>query len=84
MVLGGLVVEEGFAEQFTNLENRIKEVVERYRDFEQTKSALEARIYELEEALKTKVAAEQRYVEEKSIIGAKIEGLLSRLDQAAG
>jgi len=77
------VGEEGFAEQFTKLENRIKGVVERYRDFEQTKSALEARIYELEDALKTKVAAEQRYVEEKSIIGAKIEGLLSRLDQAA-
>ena len=77
------MVEEGFAEQFTKLENRIKEVVETYRDFAQTKSALEARIYELEEALKTKAAAEQRYVEEKSIIGAKIEGLLSRLDEAA-
>ncbi len=76
-------MEEGFAEQFTKLENRIKEVVETYRDFAQTKSALEARIYELEEALKTKAAAEQRYVEEKSIIGAKIEGLLSRLDEAA-
>ena len=75
--------EEGFAEHFTKLEDKIKEVVERYRDFGQTKSALEARIYELEDALKTKVAAEQRYVEEKSIIGAKIEGLLSRLDQAA-
>ncbi len=77
------MVEEGFAEQFTKLENRIKEVVETYRDFAQTKSALESRIYELEEALKTKAAAEQRYVEEKSIIGAKIEGLLSRLDEAA-
>jgi hypothetical protein len=74
---------QGFAEQFTKLENRIKEVVETYRDFAQTKSALESRIYELEEALKTKAAAEQRYVEEKSIIGAKIEGLLSRLDEAA-
>ncbi|MBW2174456.1 MAG: hypothetical protein JRF64_07425 [Deltaproteobacteria bacterium] len=75
--------EQSFGGQFTKLENRIKEVVETYRDFAQTKSTLEARIYELEEALKTKVAAEQRYVEEKSIIGAKIEGLLSRLDQAA-
>jgi len=77
------VEEQSFGGQFTKLENRIKEVVETYRDFAQTKSTLEARIYELEEALKTKVAAEQRYVEEKSIIGAKIEGLLSRLDQAA-
>ena len=75
--------EQSFGEQFTKLEDRIKEVVETYRDFAQTKSALEARIYELEDALKTKVAAEQRYVEEKSIIGAKIEGLLSRLDQTA-
>ena len=76
--------EEGFAEQFTKLENRIKEVVERYCNFEQTKSALEARIYELEEALKIKLAAEEQYVEEKSIIGARIEDLLGRLDQAVG
>ena len=76
--------EQSFSGQFTELEDRIKEVIETYRDFAQTKSALEARIYELEDALKTKVAAEQQYVDEKSIIGAKIEGLLSRLDQAAG
>lgn len=76
--------EQSFSGQFTELEDRIKEVIETYRDFAQTKSALEARIYELEDALKTRVAAEQQYVEEKSIIGAKIEGLLSRLDQAAG
>jgi hypothetical protein len=76
------VAEEHFAEQFDQLENKIRKVVQRSRDLEQTKSTLEAKIYELEEALKIKLAAEQRYVEEKSIIGAKIEDLLSRLDQA--
>ena len=74
--------EEGFAEHFTELEDKIKEVVQRCRDVQQMKSALETKIYELEEALKIKVAAEQKYVEEKSIIGAKIEDLLSKLDQA--
>ena len=76
------MAEEHFAEQFDQLENKIRKVVQRSRDLEQTKSTLEAKIYELEEALKIKRAAEQRYVEEKSIIGAKIEDLLSRLDQA--
>ncbi len=81
MALGGVVEEQGFDGQFTKLEVKIKEVVQRCRDLQQTKSVLEARIYELEEALKIKVAAEQEYVEEKSVIGAKIENLLSRLDQ---
>jgi hypothetical protein len=82
VALGGLVEEEGFAEHFTKLEDKIKAVVQRSRDLQQMKAALEAKIYELEEALKIKVAVEQRYIEEKSIIGAKIEDLLSRLDQA--
>jgi hypothetical protein len=81
VALGGVVEEQGFDGQFTKLEVKIKEVVQRCRDLQQTKSVLEARIYELEEALKIKVAAEQEYVEEKSVIGAKIENLLSRLDQ---
>jgi hypothetical protein len=81
VALGAVVEEQGFDGQFTKLEVKIKEVVQRCRDFQKTKSALEARIYKLEEALKIKAAAEQEYVEEKSIIGAKIESLLSRIDQ---
>jgi hypothetical protein len=45
---------------------------------------LEARIYDLEGTLKIKMADEDRYIEEKSIIGSKIESLLSSLDQALG
>lgn len=81
MILGGTVGEESFSDQFTRLEDKIREVVQRSRDLQETKSALEARIYELEEALRVKMAAERQYAEEKSIIGAKIESLLSRLDE---
>jgi chromosome segregation ATPase len=79
---GGVVDEQSIDGRFAKLEDKIRSVVHRCRDLQQTKSALEAKIYELEEALKIKVAAEQRYIEEKSVIGAKIEGLLGRLDQA--
>jgi hypothetical protein len=82
VVLGGVVAEESFAEQFAVLEDKIKKVVQRSHELQQTKNALESKIYELEEALKIRLAAEEQYVEEKSIIGAKIEGLLSRLGQA--
>lgn len=76
------MAEESFAEQFVRLEEKIKEVVQRSRELQQTKTALESKMYELEEALKIKLAAEDQYVEEKSIIGARIEDLLTRLDQA--
>ena len=76
------MAEANIAEQFLKLEDKIKEVVQRSRDLQQTKTALESKIYELEEALKVKLAAEEQYVEEKSIIAARIEDLLSRLDQA--
>ena len=76
--------EESFPGQFKKLEDKIEELIQTCRDLQQTKSELEAKIYDLEGALRTKVAAEQRHVEEKSIVQGKIEGLLSRLDQALG
>ncbi len=76
------MAEERFPGQFRNLEDKIEELVQARRNLQQTNSELEAKIYYLEEALRTKAAAEHRHVEEKLVIGEKIEGLITTLDQA--
>lgn len=76
--------EESFPGQFKNLEDKIEGLVQTYRGLHQTKSELETQVSDLERVLKNKVAAEERYVEEKSVVRARIEDLLSRLDQVLG
>ncbi|MCK4487605.1 MAG: cell division protein ZapB [Desulfobacterales bacterium] len=76
--------EDSFPGQFKRLEDKTEELIQTCRDLQETKSELEAKIYDLEGALRTKVAAEQEHVEERSMVRSKIEGLLSRLDQALG
>ncbi len=76
--------EDSFPVQFKKLEDRIEELIQTCRDLQQTKSELEAKIYDLEGALRTKAAAEQEYVEEKSMVRSKIDDLLSKLDQVLG
>jgi len=78
------VGEENFPGQFKNLEDKIEGLVQTYRDLHQTKSGLEARVSDLEGVLKDKVVAEEQYSEEKSVVRAKIEDLLGRLDQVLG
>ncbi|TET83049.1 cell division protein ZapB [candidate division TA06 bacterium] len=79
-----MVEEDSFPGQFKKLEDRIEELIQTCRDLQQTKSELEAKTYDLEGALRTKVAAEQEYVEEKSMVRSKIDDLLSKLDQVLG
>jgi hypothetical protein len=76
------VEEERFPGKFRNLEDKIEELVQACRSLQQTNSELEAKIYYLEEALKAKAAAEHQHVEEKLVIGEKIEGLITTLDKA--
>ena len=76
--------ESGFPEQFEKLEDKIEELVQTCRDLQQAKSELEAKIDDLEGLLRGKVAAEQEYVEEKSMVRSKVDNLLSRLDQVLG
>jgi chromosome segregation ATPase len=75
------VEENSFPGQFKKLEDKVGELVQTCRDLQEKKSELEAKIYDLEGALRTKVTAEQQYVEEKSTIQGKIDDLVSRLDQ---
>ncbi|MBE9582808.1 MAG: cell division protein ZapB [Proteobacteria bacterium] len=76
--------EDSFPGQFKKLEDRIEELIQTCRDLQQTESELKAKIHDLEGALKAKVAAEQEYAEEKSMVRSKIDDLLSRLDQVVG
>jgi len=78
------VEEESFPEQFKKLEDRIEQLVQTCRGLQQAKSELEAKIHDLEGALKAKLATEQQYKEEKSMIRLKIDDLVSRLDQVIG
>ena len=76
--------EDNFPGQFEKLEARIEELIQTCRDLRQTESSLEAKIHDLEGALKVKTDAEQDYAEEKSMVRTKIDDLLSRLDQVVG
>lgn len=73
--------EDGFPGQFKKLEDKIETLVRTCRDLQHNKSELEAKIYDLEGSVKARVAAEQEYAEEKSMIRSKVDDLLSRLDQ---
>ena len=76
--------EESFPGQFKRLEDKIEDLIQTCRHLQQTESELEAKIYELEGALKAKVAAEQEYAGERSVVRSRIDDLLSRLDQVLG
>jgi hypothetical protein len=72
---------ESFPEQFKKLEHKIETLVRTCGDLKQSKSELEAKVGDLEQALKAKVASEERYAEEKTIIRGKVGDLLGKLDQ---
>ncbi len=76
--------EESFPEEFKKLEDKIDDLIQTCRHLQQSESELEAKIYELGGPLKAKVAAEQEYAEERSMVRSRIDDLLSRLDQVLG
>ena len=73
--------EESIPQQFKKLEEKVGQLVETCRDLQRGKAGLEAKIRSFQEALETKEAVEQHYVEEKRVIRSKIDDLVSRLDQ---
>jgi phage host-nuclease inhibitor protein Gam len=78
-------VEQGsIPEQFRKLEEKVGQLVQRCQDLQRHKAELEAKISDSQAALKTKDAAEQQHMEEKTMIRSKIDNLLSRLDQVVG
>jgi septation ring formation regulator EzrA len=74
--------EQTIPQQFKKLEEKVGQLVQTCHDLQHSNVALQAKIRDLEEALKTKDASEQHYMEEKTMIRSKIDNLVSRLEQA--
>jgi hypothetical protein len=68
-------------EQFLRLEERVERLVSACHDLREAKAALEVRVVDLEQRLKTKDLAEQGYLEEKSTIRTRVDNLLNKLDE---
>lgn len=69
--------------QFQTIETRLDALLQICKDKDDQNKELSLRIEQLEEELRTKVEAEQRYTEEKALIRSKVDQLLMRLDEIA-
>ena len=69
--------------QFQTIESRLDALIQICKDKDKQNKELSLRIEKLEEELRTKVEAEQKYVEEKALIRSKVDQLLMRLDEIA-
>ena len=69
--------------QFETIEKRLDALIQICNDKDNLNKELNLRIEKLEEELRTKVEAEQRYAEEKALIRSRIDQLLMRLDDIA-
>ena len=69
--------------QFETIETRLDALIQICKDKDNQNKELIRRIEKLEEELRTKVEAEQKYVEEKALIRSRIDQLLMRLDDIA-
>ena len=79
--MGFMVDEEGFAEQFKKLEDRVEELVRMCNELQNTKAELGKKVEKLEKSLAAKDESEQGYLEERSMIRSRMDSLLGKLDQ---
>jgi phage regulator Rha-like protein len=77
------VDDQGLISQFQTIESRLDALIQICKEKDNLNKELSLRIEKLEEELRTKVEAEQRYVEEKALIRSKVDQLLIRLDEVA-
>jgi len=73
--------QDSIPEHFARLEDKVGQLVDRCQTLERAKADLEAKVRNLEEVVRSKDAAEEQHVEEKTMIKSRIDHLLSRLDQ---
>jgi uncharacterized protein YfcZ (UPF0381/DUF406 family) len=66
-------------EQFEEIERKVDRLIEVCRSYEATNLELKEKIKNLQEELRGKAEAEERYAEEKALIRSKVDGLLVRL-----
>ena len=75
--------DQSLIDQFQSIESRLDALIQICRDKDNQNKELSRRIEKLEEELRTKVEAEQRYEEERALIRSKVDQLLVRLDEIA-
>ncbi|MBW2601716.1 MAG: cell division protein ZapB [Deltaproteobacteria bacterium] len=73
--------EEGFAEQFKKLEDKVEELVRMCNELQNAKAELGKKVEKLEKSLAAKDESEQGYLEERSMIRSRMDSLLEKLDQ---
>ncbi len=69
--------------QFETIESRLDALIQNCKDKDNQNKELSLRIEQLEEELRTKVDAEQKYAEEKALIRSRVDQLLMRLEEIA-
>ena len=75
--------DQGLIYQFETIEKRLDELIQICKDKDKQNKELILRVEKLEEELRTKVEAEQRYSEEKALVRSRVDQLLMRLEEIA-
>jgi cell division protein ZapA (FtsZ GTPase activity inhibitor) len=75
--------DQGLIYQFETIEKRLDALIKICKDKDNQNKELIFRIKKLEEELRTKVEAEQRYAEEKALVRSRVDQLLMRLEEIA-
>ncbi len=69
--------------QFEKIEQKVEKLIEDNKESEVLISELNNKIERLEKELEEKEAAKSRYMEERDLIGSKIDDVLKKLDDIA-
>lgn len=75
--------DQGLIYQFETIEKRLDALIQICKNKDNQNKELILRIEKLEEELRTKVEAEQRYVKEKALVRSRVDQLLMRLEEIA-
>ena len=75
--------DQSLINQFQTIEARLDALIQGCKEKDNLNKELSRRIEKLEEELRTKVEAEQKFAEEKALIRSKVDQLLKRLDEVA-
>jgi hypothetical protein len=77
------VDDQGLIYQFETIEKRLDALIQICKIKDNQNKELILRIEKLEEELRTKVEAEQRYAKEKALVRSRVDQLLMRLEEIA-
>lgn len=75
--------DQSLLNQFETIEKRLDVLIQTCKDKDNQNKELILRVEKLEEELRTKVKAEQKYAEEKAQVRSRVDQLLMRLEEIA-